>query len=193
MAQQLEALGWEARLARIFRNTQIYKAPREYYLDDYDLVLLGSPVIGGLPSGWFANNFGLIGSEPPGFYHINDYGIFGATEVEKPYGAGFVTYCGLDAGPNDSKAALETIDMYLDVMGCTCVGQLAVPARGKPRTIPDPVEDVGVRNYGGHHDIENRPNEDDLTRARLWVKDIALDLFTDEGRRIYGGKYLSIS
>lgn len=187
LAAQFDELGWDCTLAQVHKDTRITQKPRDYYLDDYDLVILGSPVLNGLPSPWFAQNFGLIGSEPPGFYHINDYGIFSATEKEKPYGLAYVTYSGVDHGPSDALAGLEAVKMYLDVMGCLTYGSFACPGKGSPRG------DIDAETLWAPHDLDSRPNDDDLMKAKLWLKDVVLDCFKMDGRKSFGGEYISIS
>lgn len=254
------AEGWQCDMVKITNKTDFHKDP--VYFDDYDLVMLGSPIMAGLPSTWLGKNLGLTASMPPQMYHNQSImpGLMRAAKDEAPYAVVFATYAGSDAGPAECVATLEIESLYLKNLYCTVIGRFATPGgeyhhasvdtvadklgldvdlasdilarfkenpdaeefakmpphklgelkkaagMGEQGPIHQPKEQKEMdpekfqammaahgRNCGGHYDINNRPNQRDFLKAEIFIEELLRDNFTEQGRRLFGGEYISIS
>ena len=268
-----EAEGWQADMLQIQARTDLHDP--QIYFDDYDLVMLGSPIMAGLPSPWLGKKL-CPTDQSARFYHDPDIGP-GKKRPEKdvpPFAVVFTTYGG-NEGPIEAMATLEIEAQYLRNFYCTVIGKFAttgaekhhnavddlsdalgltvdvtsallskykenpedemfasfdekqIAAIKKCAAMPDsgektPWKKIGKEAYefiaaqrgggfgmgpgiGGHYDRENRPNEDDLVKARIYMKEVLRDHFwaTDRAtgehryvsgvKRRFGGEYLSIS
>ena len=73
----------------------------------------------------------------------------------------FVTYAGYEFGPKEAEPAMQVLALELEHIGFKCIGQFCCP--GKFLNHPTP---------GTYHgDIRDRPNEDDLLKAQMFIED----------------------
>lgn len=266
--------GWSCDMVQIKATTDLHNP--QIYFDDYDLVMLGSPIMAGLPSPWLGKRL-CPTDESPSFYHDKNIGP-GKQMPPKdvaPFAAVFTTYGG-NEGPIEAVATLEIEAQYLRNLYCTIIGRFATTGAEKHHNAVDDLSDslklpvdetsamlarykenpedeefkalganelkalkacaampdsgektpwknIGKEAYefianqrgvlsfgmgpsiGGHYDRENRPNADDVIKAKLYMKELLRDHFwsTDMQtgkthyvsgpKRKFGGEYLSIT
>jgi hypothetical protein len=73
----------------------------------------------------------------------------------------FVTYAGYEFGPKEAEPAMLVLALELEHIGFKCIGQFCCP--GKFLNHPTP----GTF----HGDIRDRPNENDLLKAQMFIED----------------------
>ena len=98
----LTRYGWASDLVHLDEDTDL--PGQGIYLDGYDLVLLGSPVISGSPSPLVSRHLALVGVEPPRLY--SNQLIFPGSLFRpdsSPLGIVFATYSGETFGPPTSS------------------------------------------------------------------------------------------
>ena len=80
----------------------------------------------------------------------------------------FITYGGYEFGPKEAEPALQLLDLEIEHIGFKCIGHFCCP--GKFIDHPTP------RTF--HGDIRDRPNESDLLKAEMFIKE-KLEEITD--------------
>lgn len=134
--QTLLAYGWGCD--RIALQTPGELQTRQLYLDHYDLVLLGTPVISGAPSPVISQNIALVGAEPPRLY--SNQLIFPGSlfrPEQSPLGIVFATYSGETYGPCEAQPALDLAAMYLQYLFIDVIGKFACPGRKESKSTID--------------------------------------------------------
>lgn len=97
----LTEYGWGLDLVHLAEDTDL--PSQGIYLDQYDLVLLGSPVISSSPSPLVARHLALVDVDPPRLY--SNQMIFPGSLFQPesaPLGIVFVTYSGETFGPSEA-------------------------------------------------------------------------------------------
>ena len=134
--QTLLAYGWDCD--RIALQAPGELQTRQLYLDRYDLVLLGTPVISGAPSPVISQNIALVGAEPPRLY--SNQMIFPGSlfrPEQSPLGIVFATYSGETYGPCEAQPTLELAGMYLQYLFIDVIGKFACPGRKESKNTID--------------------------------------------------------
>lgn len=94
----------------------------EYYVEDYDFLAIGCPIIAALPY----NNFNYCVGEQEDYKTRNVRFLHRENPEDKPrYGISFTTYGGTGNGPRECIATLEIQKNYLRRYGFTPVGEYA--------------------------------------------------------------------
>ncbi len=129
----LKKQNWDCRMLRLEDTTNLQR--EKIFLDDYDLVLLGSPVISGSPSPQVSKHLALVGAEPPRLYSNQMIfpGSFFRPE-RAPLGIVFATYSGETFGPVEVLPTLELERMYLQYLFLDVIGKFACPGRKEPKS-----------------------------------------------------------
>lgn len=128
--------GWSCDRVSLHQRQSLQE--RQIYLDHYDLVLLGTPVISGAPAPVISQNIALVGAEPPRLY--SNQMIFPGSlfrPEQSPLGIVFVTYSGETYGPCEAQPALELATMYLQYLFIDVIGKFACPGRKEPKDTID--------------------------------------------------------
>lgn len=149
--ETLDQYGWETYMVRIMANTNWAELQEHLYFDDYDLVLLGSPIVGGAPLQPVikALSFGAGGAlEKDVQKNLDDKKADAAAPAAKPggaqwrrthapspgmpnhsgprpYGIAFTTYGGGFYGPNEAEAVLATLKQYLNLNNVDVIGRFS--------------------------------------------------------------------
>ncbi len=231
-AQVLKEFQWETKQIHLEDNTDL--EAQRIYLDHYDLVLLGTPVISGGPSPLVTKHLALVDVNPPRLY--SNQMIFPGSlfrPVQSPLGIVFATYSGETYGPCEVLPTLETESMYLQYLFVDVIGKFACPGRKESKSTIDLLalelsmppseiaqligkyerspqsaafsgfsEDVMAllhqavvdKQQGGmqsvppefsaapwHRNLDRRPHQRDLLKARIFLEEILEDYFTEEG------------
>ena len=132
----LTEYGWVPDLVHLDEDTDL--PGQGIYLDHYDLVLLGSPVISGSPSPLVSRHLALVDVDPPRLY--SNQLIFPGSLLQPeraPLGIVFVTYSGETFGPSEALPALELESMYLKYLFLGVIGKFACPGRKAPKSTID--------------------------------------------------------
>ena len=117
----LQYEGWECDTYKIDKKTDFTKDP--LYLDDYDFIALGSPVIAALPTDFITYNFGANHPEPIFLSRPRDGCPFPHLDGTR-IGVVFTTYCGsVNMGPAECTATLELMSNYLEARNIAVVGK----------------------------------------------------------------------
>ena len=134
--QILEEYDWAVDMVRLEPDTDLRS--QGVFMDDYSLLLVGSPVISSGPAPLIAKKLALVDIEPPRLYR-NELvfpGSFFHPEV-RPLGVAFVTYSGETYGPCEAEPALGTLEMYLRYLSIPTIGKFACPGRKASKTTID--------------------------------------------------------
>ena len=73
----------------------------------------------------------------------------------------FITYGGYEFGPKEAEPALQLLDLEVEHLSFQCIGHFCCP--GKFLNHPTPAT--------FHGDIRDRPNEQDLLKAEMFIED----------------------
>lgn len=143
--------GWETNLIRIMPNTNWEELQDKLYFDDYDLIALGSPIVGGGPLKTVvkALSFGGDGGlEKVVQKNLDEKKVDAAAPPAKlggpvwrrgkapspgmpnhsglrPYGIVFTTYGGGFYGTNEAEANLTTLRQYLNLNNVDVIGRFS--------------------------------------------------------------------
>lgn len=121
--------GWACELVKVDETTNFYD--EAVYFDDFDLLLLGSPIHSSAPSAQIVKNLAMMEPQPPNLYrnpvHLTRSPL---RPAHTPLGVAFVTYSGISFGPMEALSALGTLEMYMQYQFVSVVGKFACP--GKP-------------------------------------------------------------
>jgi len=123
-----ERKGWQCDVLKVTKKTDI-KHPG-VVLNDYDMLLVGSLVIGGLPTKeLYDDHFGLLmpASLIPG--RVPRYGEFESITTNNEFTKGiiFLTYTGGRRGPPEAAAAMAILELRLEDMRVKVIGKFACP------------------------------------------------------------------
>lgn len=122
----LTEYGWEVDILKVLKSNF---ESQPYRVDDYDLVLAGSPIINGIPAKVIYDDKNgimtvpLLKREHGSFNPIDEY------YCKKTYGIAFVTYTGNRRGPAEAINALTALELKFDDLGIRTIGKLATPGR----------------------------------------------------------------
>lgn len=132
----LEEYDWEYTSIVLERETEL--AASGIYIDDYDLLIVGSPVITGGPAPIISQKLALTGIEPPRLYRNQMIfpGSFFRPE-KAPLGIVFSTYSGESFGPKEALPTLSMLEMYLQYLFMDVVGVFACPGRKESKDMID--------------------------------------------------------
>lgn len=143
-AEVLEAYAWDCTSVQLEDDTNL--TANGIYVDDFDLVLLGTPVISGGPSPVVASKLALVGVEPPRLYR--NQMIFPGSlfrPEHSPLGVVFATYSGETFGPREAVPALDMAGIYLQYLFMDVIGKFACPGRKESKnTIDLLASDLGM-------------------------------------------------
>jgi hypothetical protein len=159
-----EEKGWECDCIKITKDS------KQINLESYNLICVGSPIIGGSPP-----------------KEINNIWISHTTEGHPPrdlswrqdtskYGKGiaFVTYTGSRRGPAEALPSLSLIELQMEDKGYRCIGKLACPAK-ITHALPVEPNDKAMRDW--HWNQQSRPHDRDLKKAETFLAEILEDYF----------------
>lgn len=233
-----DSYNWDVRCVRLRSPKELAEMQEELYFDDYDVIALGSPIVGGMPlqpvirafslggGGKLESNVGkemkggkpALPEQPPkGNWRRNDApyaGVLNKTD-SRPLGIVFSTYGGGFYGSSECMPVLEMLKLYLNTYSVDVVGYFACGGRehgpaGYPLGVkpkaefrPGPVGDDlpdadvcdpavyvmkdGTEKYGSyffHYDLNSKPGERELNKARYFAQDFIEDFFmTYDGER----------
>ena len=119
--------GWTCDTYKITKATDFPSEP--LYLDDYDFIALGSPVIAALPTKFITYNFGANHPEPVFLSRPRDGCPFPLLEGKR-VGVVFCTYCGgVNLGPQECYSTLELMANYLEARNIAVVGRFGCAGR----------------------------------------------------------------
>lgn len=233
-----DAYNWEVKCVRIRNPKELAEMKEDLYFDDYDVIALGSPIVGGMPLQPIIKAFSLGGGgklessdgkemkgegamlpeQPPkGKWRRNDApyaGVLNKTD-SRPLGIVFSTYGGGFYGSSECMPVLEMLKLYLNTYSVDVVGFFACGGRehgpaGYPMGVkpkaefrpgpPDPTAPDaavcdpmvytmkdGAERYGSyffHYDLNSKPGEREINKARYFVSDFIEDYFmTYDGER----------
>lgn len=80
---------------------------------------------------------------------------------DSPRAVVFITYAGYEFGPKEAKPAVELLSLELEHIGYQFIGHFCCPGKY--------VDDPMPRTF--HGDIRNRPDENDLQKAQLFIEE----------------------
>lgn len=149
--ERLEYYGWEVTYLRITAKTDWAGLQENLYFDDYDLILLGSPIVGGAPLQVVIKAFsfgagGALEKEVQKKLDSNESDAAAPAKKpegadwrrtkapapgmanrsgKRPYGIVFTTYGGGFYGTDEATATLATLKMYLKLNNVDVVGRFS--------------------------------------------------------------------
>lgn len=126
--QVFEKMGWECDTLKVTKKTDVKNPPVR--LDDYDLLCVGSLIIGGLPTKEiYDDHLGLLMPASLIRGRISHDGEFDPITTDYGFKKGiiFVTYTGGRRGPGEAAAALAMLELRLEDMRVKVIGKLACP------------------------------------------------------------------
>ncbi len=149
--ETFEHYGWEVTFVKVAGSTDWAGLQDQLYFDDYDLICLGSPIVGGFPlqSVIKAFSFGAGGAlEKEVQDNLNSKKADAAAAAKKPegatwrrtkapspgmadhaarrpYGIVFTTYGGGFYGTDEATCTLETLKMYLKLNNVDVIGRFS--------------------------------------------------------------------
>lgn len=163
-----ENKGWQCDMLKVTKKTDV-KHPG-VFLDDYDILCVGSLIIGGLPvREIYDDHLGLLmpASLIPG--RRPRFGEFAPITTDYNYKKGiiFVTYTGGRRGPPEASAALTMLELRLEDMRVKVIGKFACPG-GHGKNSPNGESEVikgmsdkeassEIATYFGEHQSEPEP------------------------------------
>ena len=199
-------------MLRIEPDTDWEGQQEQLYLDDYDVVCLGSPIVAGEPMQIVTKALGGSSSfhwrrNAPTRRRVIDPNEY------RPLGVVFATYGGSIYGSKEAIAALERMKLSLnmnnvDVAGTfACCGRDFGPAnltegqKPKGEELADPLvyetADGGhvTGSFFHHARMWEKPGPRDEAKAKALIADLVEDYFlTNDGeRRFFFSEYISIS
>ena len=167
--QTFEINGWQCDLIKVDKNI-VANPPLKY--EDYDFLCVGSYVWMSQPSKEILHVLrpgleDLSASEP------NPEEVQNMSEEQDRQGHKriipgnrkgivFVTYAGAHLGPKEAEPSLSLLDMEMEHLGpFRCVGRFSCPGRMVKHPTP----------YYWHGDISKRPDERDLMKAEIFLRE----------------------
>lgn len=146
-AEQLDYYGFEVTMVRVTPKMNWDEYRDRCYFDDYDIVLLGSPIAESTIISPMANLLRLGPWKGEGPAPYNPEGVMGDLTFRrdslplmgtmnpdwKPtLGVVFTTYGGSFYGPDEANAALELLSLHLKLRKVQTVGKFACAGRERP-------------------------------------------------------------
>ncbi len=124
----IEHYGWSVTAVKLEPDTDLVGS--QIFLDNYDLLLLGSPVISSAPSELVSKHLGLVEQDPPRLY-TNPLFYPGSPfrPEDTPLGVVFATYSGETFGPHEALATLDIQQIYLEYLYIDVIGRFACPGK----------------------------------------------------------------
>jgi hypothetical protein len=124
----LLAYGWSCTMVKLEDDTDL--VGNQIFLDNFDLVLLGSPVISCAPSRTVSKHMALVDQEPPRLFS-NPLFYPGSPfrPEEVPLGVVFATYSGESFGPHEALSTLDIQQVYLEYLHIDVIGRFACPGK----------------------------------------------------------------
>ena len=149
--ETFEYYGWDVTYIKVTGNTKWAELQDQVYFDDYDLIALGSPIVGGAPLQSVIKTFSFGGGgglEKEVQKNIDDKkkdasaaaakmkgaqwrrnlkpspGMFDRRN-SRPKGIVFTTYGGGFYGSDEAMPTLETLKMYLKLQDVDVIGKFA--------------------------------------------------------------------
>lgn len=118
--------GWNCDILKVTKHTDVHNPP--YYLDDYDLVCVGSPIVSGIPvKEIFDDHLGIM--MPHNLFRAKPTPVEEFGPITDCYrslkGIAFVTYGGTRWGPPEALPSLACLQNRLEDMKIRCIGQFA--------------------------------------------------------------------
>lgn len=111
----LEEFGWGVDMLKVTKRTDKRNLP--YRMDDYDLLLAGSPIMAGRPAQE------VLECICPEMFH--EMHFFSTHENYSKKGIAFVTYGGSGRGPAEAMPSLAYIKMCMEDVRIKSIGQFA--------------------------------------------------------------------
>lgn len=127
---------WDCTVHKLDENTDLSKSG--VYFEDFDLVLLGSPVVFSVPSVHVSKNLAMVEPDPPRLYRNLLFFTGSPIRPENaPLGVVFCTYSGESYGPVEALPTLDTMQMYLRYLFVSTVGRFACPGKKQNKSTMD--------------------------------------------------------
>jgi hypothetical protein len=125
-----EKFGWQCDMMKISKHTDIKNLP--YKAEDYDLVMIGSPIWAGMPTKEiFDDHAGILMTDRL----LRNGPRGGFSSITEPYSQKkavvFVTYGGDRRGPPEALVALAGLELRLEDMRIKCIGKFACAGGSK--------------------------------------------------------------
>ncbi|MCR5784222.1 MAG: hypothetical protein K6G40_01080 [Eubacterium sp.] len=234
--ETFEAYNWDVTYLRLKGNIDWKEMQKDLYFDDYDVICLGSPIVGGSPLQIVQKLFSFggggeleksvqkkldenkTGSEaaeaavpPKGpIWRKNRAPYAGVLNKSDswPLGIVFSTYGGGFYGSMEAVPTLEMLGHYLrsynvNVVGKFCCGGKETGPAGIPNGVKPPKDFVPGKDisslepadvvdatvyemadgtkmpgsYFFHYDLESKPGERELAKAKYFIQDFIEDYF----------------
>lgn len=151
--------GWDVTFHKLLPPAKMVQYQEELYFDDYDLIALGSPIVGGMPLQNVINNLSMGGggklekavqtkldtagpgqetaaaAEAPAMTNVMwrrysaPYRGVLRRGDKRPYGIVFCTYGGGFYGPSECLPVLNMLRLYLESANVDIIGQFACPGK----------------------------------------------------------------
>ncbi|MDR0851151.1 MAG: flavodoxin domain-containing protein [Clostridiales Family XIII bacterium] len=158
------------------------------YFEDYDLVILGTPIMAALPHQALMNALGMYEKPgqprfrrpPEGFDEEktmmeneealgrDPIQMFAEASKRSRLGIVFVTYGGYLYGPSEATASIEILRTYLETKGCSVVGEFSCPGREVFHNAVDTVAkimNIGVNESSqALQDFKDNPNAEQFSK-----------------------------
>jgi len=168
---------WETYVLKITNKVDTHHPP--VHIEDFDLVLAGSPVMAGLPAkGIFDGHDGIIHANLLKRPQTDRIQITENYEMGHK-GIAFVTYGGSYRGPPEATPALDLIELRMEDLRIKCIGKFACPG-GSNKQIHSPMDRIG--------DIKGWEQEKTATIIQLYKSnpnDPEFDSFSQEDRELF--------
>jgi hypothetical protein len=181
-----ERNGWACNSVKVRKVADDILNPK-FDLEDYDFVCVGSGIRSHLPYNEVLNVLRRLrlGTDPRFALRMRDETIPYITDPlpespppwddptlvarhrrivllpDSPRAVVFVTYSGYEFGPKEAEPSLQLLELEIEHLGFKCVGRFCCPGRF--------LRDPTPLTY--HGDIRDRPNEQDLLNAQLFIED----------------------
>lgn len=177
--ETFEEYGWEVNFLRIKNNMNWAELQDSVYFDDYDLICLGSPIVGGAPVQSIIKTFSFGGGgglEKQVQEKLNSAAKDASAPAaklggamwrrklrpapgmpdhasERKYGIVFSTYGGGFYGPDEATVTLESMKQYLKLNNVDVIGRFCCPGRETgPAGYPVGVKPTADFKPGGRND-----------------------------------------
>lgn len=124
-----DEFGWQCDVLKVTKNTDVHHPP--YYIDDYDIVCLGSLIVNGIPvKEIFDDHLGI--AMPQNLFRNPKEGFGEISETwRSKKGIVFATYGGTRWGPPEAIPTLDILELRLQDMRIKCIGKFACAGGSK--------------------------------------------------------------
>ena len=183
----LENADWSVTTVKLEPDTDL--VGQQIFLDNYDLLLLGSPVVFSAPSSLVTQQLALVGQEPPRPYS-NPMHFPGSQfrPEDPPLGVVFVTYSGETFGPHEALTALNIEQDYLEYLYIDVIGRFACPGKKMAKDLLEVLAQelqIGMQQASQLFSrYRENPATEEFQALSEDVQALLAQLVRDEARRI---------